>query len=89
MTASVVVHLPESSPFSSDSSPLYVKENLPDFTHLVLEAIGSAENLSWRTDCESTLFSALLNEIISLPHYTVMLILGSVRPELARVFLDQ
>ena len=61
-------------------------ESLPDSTGLVLEAIKWAEKLSCRSDCESTLFSSLMNEIISLPVTTVMHVPRSVRPELAEVF---
>lgn len=72
MAAPAVVHAPESIPLSSDSPPAYGKESLPDFTDLDLEAIRSAETLSCPTDCESTLFSAFMNEIIPLPVTTVM-----------------
>ena len=61
-------------------------ESLPDSTYLVLEAIKWAEKLSCHSDCESTLFSSLMNEIISLTVTTVMHIPRSVCPELAEVF---
>ncbi|XP_062510283.1 uncharacterized protein LOC134186046 [Corticium candelabrum] len=84
-TVSVAVPLNSVESEHSSSSPSSM-ESLPDSTGLVLEAIKWAEKLSCRSDCESTLFSSLMNEIISLPVTTVMHIPHSARSELAEVF---